>query len=119
MAELNTTGGLLVSHTLSAGNTNPTVVKAVPGRLYRVLLSNINAAARSVHFHDTASAPTAGTTAVKFTILMPAASSQLINFGEEGVKFTAGIAFTTTTELTDTGTTGISANESTIDVFYL
>lgn len=118
MAEFNSTSGYLVSHTVSAGSTNATVVKAIPGVVYRILFSNINAAARYLKLHNTPSAPTAGTTTVALTIPGPAASSQFIDFGDEGVRFSSGIAFTTTTELADNGTTAISASESVIDIYY-
>lgn len=112
--------GSSTSKTVSAATTNATVVKASPGRLVGVRLSNTNASARYVKFHDTASAPTAGTTTVKLCFLIPGATTgcgSTENFNP-GIRFESGIAFTTTTGAADNDTGAVAANEVIINVIY-
>lgn len=83
-------------------------VKATPGNVKAVYCHNINAAARYVQLHNTATTPAGGAVPL-YTFLVPAQSSITIGdtfFGEHGAHFTTGIAFAfSTTEATYTAAT--------------
>jgi hypothetical protein len=98
-----TSGGLSISHLVSAATTNLTSVKASAGQLYGWYIYNSNVSARKVAFHNTAGAPTAGS-GVVMTLVVPggAAANAFIP---------CGIAFST-------GTTAVAASDLIIDLFY-
>lgn len=115
-----TSGGLSASHLVSAATTNATVIKNAAGKVYGVIASNVNAAVRYLKLYDLAVAPTVGTSTVKLTIPMVAGTTGPLTFVSfpHGIDFSTGISIATTTEATDSGTTAISANESTIHILY-
>lgn len=110
-------GGCDMHKTVSAGSTNATSVKATAGQIYTIIANNVNASVRYLKLYDKASAPTVGTDTPKMTLALPAASVQRFDF-PLGIKFDLGIAFALTTEATDAGTTGISANETVVNIAY-
>lgn len=108
------------SHKLvSAASTNATSVLAAAGKLLGMVVSNVNAAVRYFKLYDKASAPTVGSDTIKNTFLLPVGNQISIWFGDRGLTFTAGIAYALTTEATDAGTTGVSANEHIVNLWYL
>jgi hypothetical protein len=93
-------------------------VKATSGNVFAVKCHNINAAARYLQLHNTATTPGGG--AVPFlTFLIPASSERVIGaefFSSQGIHFDTGIAFAfSTTEATYTAGT---AAEQMTDVIY-
>ena len=90
------------------------VVKATPGTVYSVVVSNANAAARFIQFYNTTSVP--ADTAVPFlTIQVPAISSKEVELGPYGISFSTGICWaTSTTQHTKT----IAAAEAIVNVAY-
>ena len=111
-----TTGGLTTYHLVSAATTNATVVKNAAGQLFGWFIYNNATTMRKVAFHNSASAPTAGAS-IFFTINIPG-SSAANAFSETGIAFSAGIAFTTVTDVADNGTTAVSLSDLTINLFY-
>jgi hypothetical protein len=111
--------GYLMSKTVSAASTNATSVKAARGKVYKVIVNNVNAAVRYLKFYNKASAPTVGTDTPVLTLAIPATSVQQFDMGDNGALFDTGIAFALTTEATDAGTTGVSANETVVNILYL
>lgn len=103
-------------HLVSAASTNATVVKSSAGTLYGWYIYNSNAAARKLAFHNASSTPTAGAS-IYFTVVLPAGAAANV-FAKDGVSFSTGISFTTVTELTDAGTTGVAASDLIINLFY-
>ena len=115
-----TSGGLTMHKTISAASTNATSVKASAGQVYAIQCSNVNAAARYLKLYNKASAPTVGTDTPVKTLIIPgntAGAGFVINF-DKGLSFSTGIAFALTTEATDAGTTGVAANELTVNIDY-
>ena len=115
-----TSGGLTMHKTTSAASTNATSVKASAGQVYSVQAFNVNAAVRYLKLYNKASAPTVGTDAPVKTLAIPgntAGAGFVINW-DKGLAFGTGIAFALTTEATDAGTTGVAANEITINIDY-
>ena len=115
-----TTGGLTMSKTTSAASTNATSVKASAGQVYSVQCFNVNAAVRYLKLYDKASAPTVGTDTPVKTLAIPgdAAGAGFVISWPQGLAFATGIAFALTTEATDAGTTGVAANEITVNLDY-
>lgn len=115
-----TSGGLTTHHTVSAGSTNATVVKNAAGMLYEIYVSSVNAAARYLKLYNKATAPTVGSDTPLWTMVIPGntAGGGFAKTIPMGLEFTAGISFALTTEATDAGTTGVSANEHVVNLGY-
>lgn len=90
------------------------VVKAGPGTVYTVQVSNANAAARFFQFYNLTAVP--ADTAVPFmTIQVPASSSKEVDLGAYGIAFSTGICWaTSSTQSTKT----IAAAEAIVNVTY-
>ncbi len=116
----HTAGGLTMHKTVSAASTNATSVKAAAGKLYTIAVSSVNAAVRYLKLYNKASAPTVGTDTPVWTLPIPGATAGggLVLSIEQGLEFTTGIAFALTTEATDAGSTGVSANEHVVNLGY-
>lgn len=112
-----TTGGATSFHLDSAASTNATSVKASAGQLYGFSISNANAAARYVHFYNKASTPTVGTDVPVMTVLVPPTNSVHRSF-PVGEIFAAGIAFGTSTGLSDTDSTAVGLHDLSVDLDY-
>lgn len=102
-------------HLVSAASTNPTVVKSSAGTLTGWYIYNNASSARKIMFHNTASTPTAGAN-VYFPLVIPAGSAANVNIP---TSFPLGLAFTTTTNVSDTDATPVAANDLIISLFYL
>ncbi|AMV24584.1 hypothetical protein VT84_09325 [Gemmata sp. SH-PL17] len=120
-----TSGGTQGVQYTMAASTNATVVKASAGQRYKVIAINTNAAEpRYVHFCDSASAPTPGTTTVKTTLAVPAASSSILptvvgDSQANGLEFAAGISFYVTKGFLPSNTTALTdANDMLVIVEY-
>lgn len=93
----------------SAGTANPNVVKAEPGTLKTILLTNDNASKRYIKFYDTAATPLV-TDPVAFTLMLPAGGGVA---EKVDLAFHYGIAYRITTEIGESGTTATGADEVT------
>lgn len=111
-----TANGLSIFHLVSAATTNATNIKASAGQVYGWFIYNSNTLARKVTFHNTAGSPTAGA-GVIFTLIIPGSSAANVEL-TMGLAFATGIAITTTTDLTDAGTTAVALNDLNINIFY-
>lgn len=108
-AQDNWTGARLVS----AASTNATVVKASAGAVGFIYAVNLNAAVRYLKLYNKASAPTVGTDTPVATLPIPASTTGagfMIPI-PNGVAFTTGIAYATTTGAADSDTAAVAANE--------
>jgi hypothetical protein len=83
-------------HVISQANTNPTVVKAAPGTVIGIACMNAGAVVGWLHLHDTASAPTAGSTPVVQCYAVPASTFGNGFILDVPITFSSGIAFTFT-----------------------
>lgn len=95
----------------SAASTNATVVKASAGRLYSIVLSNTNAAARFFKIYSKATAPTVGTDVPIATIVVAANSDRVVDFGPFGLQIATGIGYAITGLIADTDATAITAGD--------
>ena len=105
-----------VARLISAADTNATVAKAGPGRLFGWSVSNLNAAARFLKVYDTAVAPTVGTTVPVLTIALPPNGTASHDLGD-GIVFRSGISFAITTGIADADTGAVSAAEHAVNLF--
>jgi hypothetical protein len=110
------TGGATPVHLVSAGSGDATNVKASAGKLLGWYISNTNAAARYIKFHNTASAPTPGS-GVVMAFMIPAGGAANMGFGE-GIDFATGIAFSLVTGAADADTTGVAASEMIVNLWF-
>jgi len=110
------TGGATSVHLVSAGSGDATNVKASAGKLLGWYISNTNAAARYIKFHNTASAPTPGS-GVVMAFMIPAGGAANMGFGE-GIDFATGIAFSLVTGAADADTTGVAASEMIVNLWF-
>lgn len=96
----------------SAADTNPTLVSAGPGRVFKLTGYNAKASVVYLKLYDKSSAPTVGTTVPRYVFPLKASDRFDIDFGEvAGIDFGAGIGFGLTTDAADNGTTAVSAND--------
>ena len=115
------TGGYTPGKLVSAATTNATVIKASAGTLGHISASNVNAAARYLKFYNKASAPTVGTDVPVLTYIIPgntAGAGTNIPLPPQGINFSTGISFATTTEATDAGSTGVAVSEIVINYAF-
>jgi len=113
----HTAGGCSAHKTVSAASTNATSVKASAGQVYAVSANNVNAAVRYLKLYDKATAPSVGTDVPVMTLAIPAGGTITLPF-PTGLAFSLGIGFALTTEATDAGSTGVSANEHVVNIAY-
>lgn len=118
---VNALGGATPFHAVSAGSGDATVVKNSAGTLYGVQMSNINAEECFLKLYNVSSAPTAGAGTIVKSLIVPGATTGAgtnVTFGPQGIAFGTGIAFTLVTTGVDSGSTGVAANEVTINMDY-
>lgn len=111
-----TSGGLTVSHTVSAASTNATVIKASAGQVYGWYIYNSNTSARKVVFHNASTTPTAGASVFYSLMIPPTAGANV--FGDIGIPFSTGIAMTMVTGLADSDATAVALNDLVVNIFY-
>jgi len=104
-------------HLVSAGSTNATSVKASAGKLYGWWITNTNAAARKLAFHNTAGTPTAGASLL-FSLLVPGLGAANVLTGDP-INFTTGIGITTTTGSADADAVAVASGDLVINLFYV
>lgn len=106
----NATGAASSSNFVAAATANPTVIKAGAGRLLGFVLTNNATAVRYVKFHNTASAPAAGTGVVQTYGIPPNGGTITISI-PGGLAFGTGIAITTVTGAPASDATAVAAND--------
>lgn len=94
----------------AAATTNATSIKALPAQLYGFTLCNTSAAVKFFKFYNKTSAPTVGTDAVAFKVLIAAGACQHRSFSL-GVNFTAGLAYAITGAQADSDTSAVAAGD--------
>lgn len=104
-----------ISKVKSAATANPVVVKAAPGILATILLTNDNASKRYIKFYDTAATPLV-TDPVMFTLMIPAGGGIA---EKPDLKFNYGIAYRITTAIAESDTGATGADEVTGVIGYV
>lgn len=108
----------LVYHLISAVGDNEHVIAGFPVLLTGYYVCNIAATYRYVKLYDTTSTPVLGTTAVAITLGIPPLTAANIGF-ESFPEFYDGIGIATSTDIADTGSTGLPAiQELAINIYY-
>jgi len=114
-------GGLTPARLISGASTNATSLKSSAGQLYTIYAINTNAAVRYLKFYNKASAPTVGTDVPVLTLPIPgntAGAGFLLSPGGQGIEFTTGIAYATTTGVADADTGAVAANELVVNFLF-
>lgn len=114
-------GGLSIHRSIDLDEGTLEVVKASPGCVYGMWVSNLATATRFVKFYD-ATSGTAGTGTPVLTIAIPGNATDDIsgNFGPGGmgIGFATGISVGATTGVADNDTGAPGANEVLVNIFY-
>lgn len=117
------TGQMLRHHFVAAGTTNAANVKAGPGQIKSIHISNHSADGLPVKLtlYNNAGAPTAGTSVVE-AYTCSSGVPRDINF--EGNPFTVGIARALTkvaaaADMADSSTTVCTANDAIVEIKYI
>lgn len=102
----------------SAATTNATSVSATANTLLLgYYISNTNSSVRYVKFYNKASAPTVGTDTPVLVLAIPGSGAANVSF-PEGVNFSTGLAFATTTGAADSDTGAVALNEVIVNLVY-
>lgn len=112
-----------VYRSLDLGEGTAEVVKATPGTLFGLWVTNLATTTRYIKLYDRASA-TAGTHTPIITIPIPGNSSDDVLAvlgvgGGRGIRFDTGICMACTTGLADNDTGAPSDNDVVVNAFYL
>jgi hypothetical protein len=89
---------------VTTASTNAASIKASPGNLFSLSLSNPTATATFVKLYDKASAPTVGTDVPVVTVPVAASSCVALTLGSIGKLFATGIAIAVTAAAVATDT---------------
>jgi hypothetical protein len=116
-------GGATPFHLIAAASDNATSVKTTPGTVYSVEVGGLGSVPAYLKFYDIATAPTCGSTAVKKTIIIPAAPTAADGAGNNipipvGVFFGVGIGICVTAGIADTDDTSVAATTWNINFDY-
>lgn len=109
--------GALVKKVISAATTNATVVKASPGVLLSLYVTNTNAADRFLKLYNKATAPTVGTDVPVMTINLHENSAESWTI-PAGINFSAGISYAITTGVADADVAAVGANDVVATLVY-
>jgi hypothetical protein len=112
-----TSGGCSVSKLISAATTNATLVKASAGQVYGWYVANTSAGWRYVKLYNKATAPTVGTDTPAVTLAIPAGAAANVSL-DNGVAFSAGIGYATTTGSADSDATAVAAGDIILNLIF-
>lgn len=114
------TEGCTTGRVTTASSTNATSAKGSAGVLYGFVIINTNAAARFFKFYNKASAPTVGSDTPLFTVGIPGTTTGggVVVPLPNGIAFSTGIAWATTSAYGDADTGAITAGDLTGAIFY-
>lgn len=113
-------GFALATRLLSAAaTTNGTLVKSSAGRVYKVQGYNASTSVRYLKLYNKASAPTVGTDTPVITLALQPSHGFVLDFGNIGYSFAAGIGYGLTGSFADNDTTALTAGDIVgMNVFY-
>ncbi len=112
-----TTGGVTLSHVVSAGSTNATSLKATAGQVYEVCVNSNAAYPVFLKLYNKASAPAVGTDTPVKDIEAQAGVPACMRT-EEGFAFATGIAWALTKGIADADATAVLASDATVEIAY-
>lgn len=112
-----TTGGLTLSHAITAATTNATSVKGSAGQLYGASVYNNATYPVFLKFCNKATACTCGTDPVVYEVATQAGTEREVHT-EEGYAFSTGIAYCVTKGITDADNTAVALSDASIDLVY-
>lgn len=108
------------AHSLTAAaTTNATSVKTTAANLFELTVDNFTASTKWFKLYNKASAPTVGTDVPVLTVPIPANSFVSVNFGQNGKRFTTGLAFAITGAQAVADTTALAAGDTHSHLTYI
>lgn len=113
-----TTGGFTPYNLISANTTNATNVKASSGTVYLLTAMNNAATICYLKVYNKASAPTVGSDTPVLILMLPATGGVSVPLPPIGIAFGTGISFALTTNLVNSDTTAVAANQVTVNLGY-
>lgn len=112
-----TSGGVTMSHLVSAGSTNATSLKGSAGQLYGASIYNNAGYPIYLKFYNKASSPTVGTDTIVFEVPVQAGTEREVH-SDEGLAFATGIAYALTKGIADADATAVLASDASVDLIY-
>jgi hypothetical protein len=116
-----TGGGAAAFHLVLAGGVNATRIKATPGKVFSIDVTNNSANLFVVRFHDSAAAtPVTGISAViAWSFGVQAGVPRSFCFGDLGLAFATGIGISVVRSVVDTDTTAVAANDGIVNISWI
>ena len=113
--------GLSTKYVSCTASTNATIVKASPGKIYKVRAFNNGAVPAFLKFYNKASLPSVGSDTVfdKFEIIAGSSGAGFIDEIELGQEYDTGISFAVTANFADSDNTAVSTGVISVTVLYL
>jgi hypothetical protein len=112
-----TSGGVTMSHLVTAATTNATSLKGSAGQLYGASIYNNAVYPIYLKFSNKATAPTCGTDAVVYSVPVQAGTEREVH-SEEGLAFATGIGYCVTKGITDADATAVALSDASVDLQY-
>lgn len=112
-----TSGGLTMSHLVTAATNNATSLKATAGQLYGASVYNNAGYPVFLKFYNKATAPAPATDTVVYEVAAQAGTEREVHT-EEGLAFSTGIAFAVVKGISDTDNTSVAVSDASIDLVY-
>lgn len=116
-------GGCTTKSFVGANSTNATSLKAAAGQVYGYSIFNIDTAPVYLKFYDDDGAPTVGTDTPKLRYGCGIGETATDGFFAaewfpQGIPFSSGIGYGLVTGITDSDTTGPTANKTLVNIYY-
>lgn len=102
---------------ISAASTNATLVKAGAGKIFALVCSNTNAAARYLKLYDKLTAATIGTDVPVWTLMIPPGAGLALSI-PDGLPFELGVGYGLTTGVADNDTGAVAAAEMIVNLRF-
>ncbi len=112
-----TSGGPTKHSIVSAASTNATSVKGSAGQVYKLTVTNNSTSARYFKFYNKATAPTVGSDAPVWRVMIPASGGFVDEF-VLGLPFATGIAYALTTGAADSDSGSVGLSEVLVNLTY-
>jgi hypothetical protein len=101
----------LYNNTIGIKSTAFTVPRTAGHGITGYQFANLAASTEYVHFYNTSTTPTVGTTPTTMTVAIPATTTLTFNTGNDVIIFSSGIAWSVNKSYSDTGTTAPASGD--------
>lgn len=113
-------GGFSSHHTLvCAASTNATLVKSTASMIGSISVSNSDVNTFYLKLFNIATAPVVGTTVPAYVYMIPKNTTYNIPIPSYGMRFDAGLSYSTTVNAATADTTAIAAGQAVVNINYV